>query len=314
MMPSPAKEWPVLPRCPLPPDIAGLPTVEAQPWILIDGDPVRSGLEGPAFDADGNFYVCHGGPACEISRIFKVTPQMEKSVFWQSDTINPTGLAVHADGRFFAACITGEITIISSQGETLQVIRPEFDGQRLRPNDLTFDHAWNLYFTDWRGTVANEIGGVFRLEADSGYTVLTPILRGLCSPNGIAFSPDEKVLWIGESSRNQILRLAMGPDGLLASLPSAVLPVYRGMGRPMPDSNKTDSAGNLYQGIQWGGRILILNPDGVPVGNVVIPGREDGHLLMTPNLAIKPGTSQAYMVAAGSDGSWIYTFKTLAPA
>ncbi len=106
----------------------------------------------------------------------------------------------------------------------------------------------------------------------------------------------------------------MGPDGLLSKIASVAYPVYHNTGHPMPDSNKVDSAGNLYQGIQWGGRILILNAEGFPVANVVVPGREEGHLLMTPNLAIKPGTCEGYMVASGPEGSWIYTFPTLAPA
>lgn len=308
------RDWPSFPRFPLPPDLIALPTVEAVPWIEIDSDPVRSGLEGPVFDAAGNFYVCHGGPACERSRIIRVSPAKEKSVFWESDSINPTGLAIHRDGRFFAACITGEIAVLSPEGKTLRVMEPEFDGQRLRPNDLVFDRAWNLYFSDWRGCVGSPIGGVFRLDASDDYSTPVPVVRGLCSPNGVSLSPDGKILWVGESSANRILRVSLGADGLLAALPSAVLPVYHGSGRPMPDSSKVDAAGNLYQGIQWGGRLLICNPDGVPIANVLVPDRENGRLLMTPNLTIKPGTREAYMVAAGSGGSWILTFEALFPA
>ncbi len=314
MAPNVVRDWPAFPRFPLPPDIAGLPTMEATPWIEIDDDPVRFGLEGPAFDTQGNFYVCQGGPSSPTTRIFKVTPQKEKSIFWQSDSIRPTGLALHRDGNFFAACISGEIAVISPGGETVRVLYPKADGQSMRPNDLTFDRAGDLYFTDWRGSVGNAVGGVYRYEADSGYTTLTPILQGLCCPNGISFSPDERVLWIGESSRNPILRLAMDERGLLSQVARAAFHFYQCVGRPVPDSNKVDSAGNLYQGIQWGGRILILDSNGIPIANVIVPGREQGRLLMTPNLAIEPGTSKAYMVASGTDGSWIYTFKTLAPA
>ncbi len=157
MILQPGQAWPEMPKFPLPSDVAQLPTVQAVPWIEIDDDPVRFGLEGPVFDNEGNFYVCHGGPASPVTRIFKVTPEKEKSVFWQSDTIKPTGLALHKDGRFFAACLSGEIAILSPEGETLRLLYPQLDGQKLRPNDLVFSRSGDVYFTDWRGCVGNEL-------------------------------------------------------------------------------------------------------------------------------------------------------------
>ena len=72
------------------------------------------------------------------------------------------------------------------------------------------------------------------------------------------------------------------------------------------------SAGNVYQALIQGGRVLVLNSDGEPIANVIIP---DSGLTMSSNLAIRPGTSEGYLLTAGfGAGSWVYTFETLAPA
>ena len=60
------------------------------------------------------------------------------------------------------------------------------------------------------------------------------------------------------------------------------------------------------------GRFLILSPTGIPIAQVLIPGRDEGKLLRTTNIAFKPGTDQAYVTVSGKGGAWIYKFKGLA--
>jgi lactonase len=60
------------------------------------------------------------------------------------------------------------------------------------------------------------------------------------------------------------------------------------------------------------GRALILNSQGIPVANVLVPGRDEGENLGTTNLAFKPGTNEAFITAFGTDGAWIYAFRGLA--
>jgi lactonase len=54
-----------------------------------------------------------------------------------------------------------------------------------------------------------------------------------------------------------------------------------------------------YQAIQAQGRLVILNRFGVPVANVVVPGREEGKYLRTTNLAFMPGTNVGYITTGG---------------
>lgn len=306
--------WSIIPKNPLPPDIASLPTVTAEHWVTINPDPQAMGLEGPIFDKAGNLYVCHSSPMpFDKSKILKITPEKEISVFCEAAPLMPVGLTVHKDGRIFAACISGEILILNADGSRCKLIEPSYDGTRMAPDDLVFDFKGNLYFTDMRGHIANPIGSVFRLDADGDYEKLTQITGGLCMPNGIAFSPDQRDLWVGETTRNTVTRLAMSADGYIFEF-GGVMPVYNNMGTGHPDSMKVDSAGNVYQAMMQGGRILVLNSMGIPVANVLVPDRDEGKNLRSPNLAIKPGTDEAYFVAAGTDGARIFKFTALAEA
>ena len=300
---------------PLPPDIARLPAILAEPWVEIDSDPVHPGLEGPAFDEEGNFYVCRVCPPPGPSpKIYKVTPAKEKSVFFDAAGYMPTGIAIHKDGRFFIACLSGQILILSKDGALLRELMPlAADGMPMQVNDLVFDNKGNLYFTDFRGFVNTLIGGVYRYVADGDYTKLQLIAGGLAMPNGISFTPEWNALWIGEFGRNAILRIALGPDGL-ASTFGGMTHVYWNMGAACPDSNKVDAEGNLYQPIMPDGRVIVLNRNGIPVANVLTPGRDEGRNLFTPNLIIRHGTKDAYLCVSGPDGSWIYKFEALAMA
>jgi len=73
-----------------------------------------------------------------------------------------------------------------------------------------------------------------------------------------------------------------------------------------------DVEGNVYQCMIFQGRAVILNNRGIPVANVVIPGRDEGKHLGTTNLAFKPGTDEVYITAWGVGGAWIYKFRGLA--
>ena len=60
------------------------------------------------------------------------------------------------------------------------------------------------------------------------------------------------------------------------------------------------------------GRIVILNDSGIPIANVLLPGRDEGKQLMSTNLALKPGTKEAYITAGGAGGATIFRFQALA--
>lgn len=308
-------QWPQVSMRSLPQDMVQLPTIEAEPWVMLDGNGPFAGLEGPAFDKESNLYVCHKAPRPDAPEgvIYRVTPEREISIFWRAGKLNPVGIAIHRDGRLFLACMTGEIAILSPDGELLKASKQYYNNESLCPNDLVFDRNGNLYFTDFRGSQNDPAGGIFRLDQSDGYNEPKKICGNLRSPNGISFSPDYRRLWIGESCGNNVLKLELEEDGSLSHF-CPTLPVFRNTGIGAMDSNKVDSAGNIYQTIMGDGRIAVLNSEGMAIGNVVAPDRERGHFPMGPNLSIKPGTNEAYWLVAGPEGSWVFRFPALANA
>lgn len=298
----------------LPPDLAMLPSIEAEHWCCVDADP-QLFIEGPSFDREGNLFVCCSVPVPGIApRVFKITPEGESSVFAFTGDASVMGLAIHQDGRLFIACMEEGIMIMSPQGEILEQFVPAYRGERLRPNDLTFHKNGNLYFTDFRGDCQNPCGGIYRLLAESGYRELDRVVSGMIFPNGLCFKPDWRALWIGESGRNAVWQVSLNSDGMPGKLGVPLCCLYQNTGCAMPDGCRMDAAGYYYQALNHGGRILIFNAMGVPVGNVIVPRRGEQIYDMTPNLAIRPNTREAYMLASGSEGVHIFRFPTFAPA
>lgn len=290
---------------PLPPAEKGLRVIKAEPWVQVD--PGDAFLEGPAFDREGNLFVS----SIFDSRILKITSGKKISTVLKKDGLLPNGIAVHKDGRLFVACMSGKVVALNPDGSNLTVIKPSYEGCPKAGNDLVFDGKGNLYVTDFTGNNAEPTGGVYWYASD--FKTMKPVFRNLASANGVALDPGGKVLWVSETCRNQIHRLELLDDGVTINpIAGAGIP-YRFTGAPGgPDSLRVDEAGNVYQAIIFQGRVLILNNMGIPIAQVLIPGRDKGKLLRTTNLAFKPGTDQGYVTASGTGGGWIYRFKGLA--
>lgn len=175
------------------------------------------------------------------------------------------------------------------------------------PNDLVFDVRGGFYFTDFRGASTDPKGGVYYVSPDFG--TITPVLPRLALANGIALSPDGKELWATEFSRNLLHRVELA--NATTSTPFGTAIAYHFTG-PAPDSMRADNDGNLYVAMYGQGRVLVFNRNGIPIGQVLLPGREEGHNLSSTSLAIKPGTNELYIVTTdgkGGRGSTIFHAK-----
>ena len=70
---------------------------------------------------------------------------------------------------------------------------------------------------------------------------------------------------------------------------------------PAPDSIRVDTDGNVYVAMHRQGRILILNSNGIPIGQILIPGREKGHFMKSTSLAIFPDKKECLILAGDGD-------------
>jgi lactonase len=291
---------------PLPPSEAGLPNIMAEPWLQVEADP-NVFLEGPAFDREGNLFI----NSIFDSRVLRVSPDQKVSTVFSKKGVLPDGSAIHQDGRLFLACLSGELIAMNRDGSNVTSVEARYQGKPRSLNDLVFDSKGYLYVTDFTGTFADPTGGVYRFSPD--LTSVEPVIERLASANGIGIAPETNVLWVSETCRNTLIRLELLEDGItLNPIAGATIP-YRFSGGPGGcDSMAIDVEGNVYQCMIFQGRALILNNHGIPIANVLIPGRDEGKHLGTANLAFKPGTDEVFITAWGNGGAWIYKFRGLA--
>jgi gluconolactonase len=210
------------------------------------------------------------------------------------------GLAFDPRGRL-VLCEHGErrVTRLEAHGSRT-VLADRFEGRRLNsPNDLTFHSSGDLYFTDppyglpgGFDDPARELPftGVYRLRPDGSLSVLT---REVDPPNGLAFSPDERTLYVAQSNPQRPLWLAfpVRADGSLGAarvFHDASALVRNGPG--LPDGMEVDRDGNLFAAGPGG--VYVFAPDGTLLGRLVTG-------VATANVAFGGDGSDLY-VAAGA--------------
>jgi len=281
-------------RVPIPPSEVDLQTVTAEPWLELTDQ--RVFLEGAVFDRAGNllFVDMFSG------RVLKVAPDKSVMTVVDKNAIAPTGLAVHKDGRLFLAGVgnmnSGSIVAFRPDGGgRAEIIIPPSAGYL--PDDLVFDNVGGFYFADLKGKSTQPTGGVYYSAPDGK---ISPILPNLAAANGVALSPDGKTLWVTEYSRNVLHRVTLTDATSVAPLGTAIAYHFTG---PSPDGLRVDADGNVYAAMFQQGRFLVFNRNGLPIGQILIPGRENGRFLLTTSLAFKPGTNEIYLVATDGDGT-----------
>jgi gluconolactonase len=151
----------------------------------------------------------------------------------------------------------------------MTVIANNYRGTRLnRPNDVVVKSDGSIYFTDPGAPAPGmdmDYAGVYRVSADLG--TITLLVKDFIVPNGLAFSPDESILYINDSRRGHIRAFEMQPTGALALATDRVFCDLRGERPGVPDGMKIDVEGNVYCG--GSGGLWILDSAGNHLGTVV---------------------------------------------
>ncbi len=191
------------------------------------------------------------------------------------------GLTFDRDGRL-TLCEHGDrrVTRVESDGRKT-VLAERFAGKRLNsPNDLVWHPDGDLYFTDpiyglVRGAedMDRELAfcGVYRLRRDGTLDLMTDELS---RPNGLAFSPDRKLLYVANSDPARALWMAyeVRGDGSLGHGRVFCDRTHEVREKRMvPDGMKVDEHGNVF-GAGPGG-ICVMAPDGDLIGRIDTGGK-----------------------------------------
>lgn len=289
----------------------GLQTITAEPWLEISDKGLQ--LEGLCFDRNGDLVLCEvfGGTIFHVSLPDKKITQLLKS---HKD--NPAAVKIHKDGRLFVCYLgdfdsSGGIYAVDGSDNKIQEIVSDIETEYC-VDDLVFDSKGGFYFTDFRGYSTNPKGGVYYVSPD--FKSITPVIQNIAVANGVALSTDEKILWVTETNANRLHRIELLEDGVTIAPFGASIPYYF-TGHEGPDSCCIDSDDNLYVAMYGQGRVLVFNKRGYPIGQILIPGRDSGHMLRSTHPAFIPGTDQLIICSndiENDGGSWIYTVKGFA--
>jgi gluconolactonase len=236
---------------------------------------LADGFGGPQGPAEGPVWWTEGGyllfSDIHNNKRMKYLPGTGVSLF-QEPTNRANGLTRDRQGRLLACEHDSRRVTRQELDGSLTVIANSFQGRQLnRPNDVVVKSDGCIYFTDpWTSPAAPEqwdltFSGVYRITPDLG--TLTLLIDDFVLPNGLAFSPDESVLYINDSRRGHIRAFDVMPTGTLAKQTDRVFADLRGAEPGVPDGMKVDSEGNVYCG--GAGGLWIMDPAGKKLGRVV---------------------------------------------
>ena len=187
------------------------------------------------------------------------------------------GLTLDREGRLIL-CEHGDRRVSRLEpGGGKRTLADSWEGRRLNsPNDVVVHSSGAIYFTDPPYGLPNrwddprrelDFCGVYRLSPDG---TLALLCRTMTRPNGLAFAPDEKTLYVAQSDPAQPIWKAfrVGPDGMLDEgrifFDATTLAKTR---RGLPDGLKVDAAGNLFA--TGPGGVLVFAPDGTHLGTLL---------------------------------------------
>jgi gluconolactonase len=205
--------------------------------------------------------------------------------------VGANGETLDKGGRLvFTAMGSGQIVRREADGK-LTVLADKYEGYHLNaPNDLVIKSNGDIYFTDIRANTKSSDfyppegvnhTGVYRIHDGK----LELLVSNLEAPNGIAFSPDEKVLYVNDIRAKKVMRYDVKADGTVEN--GRLFIDMNSDSRPgLPDGMKVDMQGNVWD--SGPGGIWIISPAGKHLGTILTPERLSN-------------------LAWGDDGKTIYT-------
>jgi len=239
-------------------------------WKLIDRNAALSRMatgfgftEGPVWDAAGFLYVSDE----EQNKIYRVYPDGRKETLVELG--DPDGNTFDAQGRLLdCASVLRAIIRVSRDGK-YEVLADRYEGKRFNsPNDVVIGPDRAIYFTDpTLDLVKGEkqeipFQGVYRLDEKGNVRLLA---SDMSQPNGLAFSPDSKRLYVDDSEQKNI-RVFDFAGGSVSN--ERVFGDENESGG-VPDGMRVDTAGNLFVVGPKG--IWVWDARGHHLGTIVVP-------------------------------------------
>jgi gluconolactonase len=236
-------------------------------------------LEGPVYWPDAGILVYSDIPN---NRMMRWSEGGAVTVFRQP-SLYANGNTRDADGRLVTCEHGGRRVTRTEHDGSITVLADRFDGRRFNsPNDVVVSRDGAVWFTDpdygirsdyegYRGESELGSNDVYRIPPGGGE--VQRVANDFVKPNGLAFSPDESVLYISDTGRSDasdgpphIRRLAVGADGALSASE-----VFATVDPPASDGFRVDEHGNVWTSA--GDGVHCYAPDGRLLGKILVPER-----------------------------------------
>lgn len=267
----------------------------------------RQWVEGPVWHRKGGYLLFSDIPTNSVikwqegkgtSVFLKPSGYTGKTPFEGAEP-GANGLAFDPEGRLVLAEHGDRRIARLERNGKMTTLVDRFEGKRINsPNDLVFKSNGDLYFTDPPFGLPNSFDdprkelpfqGVYRFSKDGKLTLLTKAIK---APNGIAFSPDEKKLYVSNADKTNAVWIAFDvkPDGTIENGKAIFnATAWTRAKAGVPDGMKVDREGNIFAAGPGG--IHVFSPNGkhlgsietgVPTGNLAW-GEHGSSLFITSN-------------------------------
>ena len=253
-------------------------------WPLASIEQLASGCrwsEGPVYVGDGRYVLWSDIPN---DRILKWEEETGAVSVFRKTSHNSNGNTRDRQGRLVTCEHRGRRVTRTEYDGSITVLMDHYQGRKLNsPNDVVVKSDGSIWFTDpvfgilgyYEGEKAEpeQPAVVYRIDGQTG--AASVVADDVDGPNGLAFSPDESVLYV-VASRAQPTRKIVAYD-VAGGMKLANQRVFIDAGPGTPDGFRVDIHGNLWCG--WGmgdpelDGVRIFNNAGAPIGHIALPER-----------------------------------------
>ncbi len=239
--------------------------------------------EGPVWFGDGRFLLWSDIPN---DRILKWEEETGAVSIFRRPTDFANGNTRDRQGRLVTCEHGGRRVTRTEHDGSISVLLDRWHGKRLNsPNDVVVKSDGSIWFTDPPfGLMGNYEGhkaeplvpqAVYRIDGASG--AASVVADDVLGPNGLCFSPDEKLLYVVElrgQPNRKILAYDVGEDGRTIGGKRVLIDAGPG---GTPDGMRCDVDGNLWCGWGMGSEaldgVMVFAPDGAKIGRIALPER-----------------------------------------
>jgi gluconolactonase len=243
--------------------VALLALAGAQDFSTLTPELVASGFpggEGPVWSRAG-FLIFSD---YSHDRLYKLEPGHEPEIYRENSN-GTNGNTMDAQGRLYSCEYKSRRVTRTDRSGRIEVLATRFEGKRFNaPNDIVVRKDGHVYFTDPLFTPLDQrdldFYGVYHLDPKGD---LEAIARWQTRPNGIALSPDGKILYVANTDEKNVRAFDVDRDGKASNERIVVRDLPGG-----PDGMRVDVKGNLY--IAAAG-VQIYSAAGAPLGKIAVP-------------------------------------------